>query len=541
MISLGVKNMDNKEAVATVYGVAVTKAINSFATLSFSINATGNNLVAVNMLGPGTIFTAPDGQKYQYTTGNPVPSVDYQVYSVTATHVGVQLGDNFVKDTLNGSQSIQACLDLMVQGTPFKYQVDGNFNAHDFSDAAIGNASAADMLAAIAEAWSCQYYFDNYTLHIAKTIGKDNAFLFVDRVNTSHISWTESYDSFATAIHGYGKPVEQVTSDSDNTPSNQSTTNDFVAYARSFVGHVPYIWGGNTPSGWDCSGFVAYVYNHFGVAMHQPTTYEEYQGTVIGPPYQTGDMLFWGARGATYHVALALDSNTLVMAANEQRGTVQQSINAWRPDFGVRNSAMVAKLAAANTTSSKTVTPSDLPAQYTCEADYISPLADKPGIGKRWAAPYYSTSITDVEELKQALKGQLHDYPDVQYTVDWVSFTKNAGGFVNSINIGNQGWLKDRYGTDIKVKIQSYTRYLDEADPVNRSTITFGNKIFDSSIWDTRTQRLAEAQSIIRQEIQRMSVRQNAVRSDNVPILTEKEVTDLEQYVRSNGQFRQEN
>ena len=67
MISLGVKNMDNKEAVATVYGAAVTKTINSFATLSFSMNATGNNLVAVNMLGPGTIFTAPDGQKYQYT------------------------------------------------------------------------------------------------------------------------------------------------------------------------------------------------------------------------------------------------------------------------------------------------------------------------------------------------------------------------------------------------------------------------------------------------------------------------------------------
>lgn len=504
MISLGVKNMDNKEAVATVYGASVTKTINSFATLSFSVNATGNNLVAVNMLGPGTIFTAPDGQKYQYTTGNPVPSVDYQVYSVTATHVGVQLGDNFVKDTLSGSQSIQACLGLMTNGTPFKYQVDGNFGAHDFSDTAIGNASATDILAAIAEAWSCQYYFDNYTLHVAKTIGKDEAFLFVDRVNANHISWTESYDSFATAIHGYGKQVEQQPTDNDDdggsTTTDDSAANNFVSYARSFVGRVPYVWGGNTPSGWDCSGFVAYVYNHFGVPMHQPTTYEEYQGSIVGPPYRTGDMLFWGARGATYHVALALDSNTLVMAANPSRGTVQQAISAWRPDFGVRNGAMAAKLAAVtviNPSPPKVETPVDQPPQYTCEADYISPLADKPGIGKRWAAPYYSTNITDAETLKKTLKEQLHDYPDVQYTVDWVSFTKNAGGFANSIEIGNQGWLRDRYGTDIKVKIQSYTRYLDESDPSNSSTITFGNKIFDSMVWSNRQSQANAAQKAL--------------------------------------------
>ncbi|MBS6276012.1 MAG: C40 family peptidase [Actinomycetaceae bacterium] len=39
-----------------------------------------------------------------------------------------------------------------------------------------------------------------------------------------------------------------------------------VNYACQFSG-VPYVWGGNGPSGWDCSGFTAYVYRHFGINM----------------------------------------------------------------------------------------------------------------------------------------------------------------------------------------------------------------------------------------------------------------------------------
>lgn len=529
MLGIPIKDYKGNEAVVLAYAVSVTDTINSFPTLSFSFDATGQNLQVEGMIGPDTTFTV-DGQKYRLTTSNPVPNTSYRVYAITATHVGYDLHGVYQKATLTGVQPLKACLDLMVQDTPFQYQVDGNFSDHDFGTDTIGNGHGDDILSAIAQAWACEYWFDNHTVHIAKTIGDKDSFVFVDRVNTTSISYNEDYSNMYTAIHGYGKQNEQDTSSNDGTVTT-TTKSDFINYVKSFVEKVPYLWGGSTTNGWDCSGFVAYVFNHFGVSMHQPTTYEEFQGTVVSPPYQTGDMLFWGARGSTYHVAIALDANTLVMAANEQRGTVIQSISVWPPSFGVRNASLSAKLqdtASADDTS----TTQDLPVTYTCEADYISPLVDK-GVAKRWDAPFSSDTITDEQTLKNTLKAKLHDYPDVQYTMGWVDFKSKALGFSNDIKAGNTGWIRDRYGTDVSVRIQSFTRYLD-GKAGNNSTITFGNKIFSSSIWDTRAQQLADAQSLIKQEIQRITARQNIVRSDDVPTLTEKEVANLEQYVGSN-------
>lgn len=532
MLGIPIKDYKGNEAVVLAYAVSVTDTINSFPTLSLSFNATGQNLQVEGMIGPDTTFTV-NGQQYRLTTSNPVPNTSYRVYAITATHVGYDLHGVYQKAIRTGVQPLKACLDLMVQGTSFKYQIDGNFNDHNFGTETIGAGHGDDILSAIAQAWACEYWFDNQTVHIAKTVGDNNSFVFVDRVNTTSISFNEDYSNMYTAIHGYGKQNDQQATNDSGTVTTTSKS-DFINYVKGFVGRVPYVWGGNSPSGWDCSGFVAYVYNHYGVAMNQPTTYEEHQGSVVGPPYQTGDMLFWGSRGSTYHVAIALDSNTLVMAANEQRGTVIQSISTWSPDFGVRNESMSAKLQDTEASDSNATT--DLPVTYTCEADYISPLVDK-GVRKRWDSPFTSDTITDEATLKNVLKAKLHDYPDVQYTMSWVNFKGKALNFDNNIKVGNIGWIRDRYGTDVSVRIQSYTKYLDDRVG-NSSTITFGNKIFGSSIWDTRSQQLADEQSLIKQEIQRMTASQNIVRSDDVPTLTEKEVAKLEQYVGSNDQTK---
>ena len=39
-----------------------------------------------------------------------------------------------------------------------------------------------------------------------------------------------------------------------------------MSYAKKFLG-VPYVYGGASPSGFDCSGFTMYVFDHFGISM----------------------------------------------------------------------------------------------------------------------------------------------------------------------------------------------------------------------------------------------------------------------------------
>ena len=114
---------------------------------------------------------------------------------------------------------------------------------------------------------------------------------------------------------------------------------------------------------------------------------------------------------------------------------------------------------------------------YTTTVDYTSPLASN--WGKIWASPYFSEKDTDQITLLTKLKSEIHDYPDVQYTMSYTDFKNNLQGFVNDTTPGNYGWLRNRFGIDVSVRIQSRTWYPQEQDSGQTGSITFGNKIFD--------------------------------------------------------------
>lgn len=91
---------------------------------------------------------------------------------------------------------------------------------------------------------------------------------------------------------------------------------EIVRIARRYVG-VPYVWGGESPRGFDCSGLVQWVFAERGVAM--PRTAREQAG-VGDAPYpgdlRAGDLLFfWGGTGAQ-HVAIYIGGDSVVHASS---------------------------------------------------------------------------------------------------------------------------------------------------------------------------------------------------------------------------------
>jgi cell wall-associated NlpC family hydrolase len=87
---------------------------------------------------------------------------------------------------------------------------------------------------------------------------------------------------------------------------------DFVAVAERFIG-VPYLWGGKTSLGLDCSGLVQVALTASGIACPRDSDMQERAlGTAIASDpsnRQRGDLLFWSG-----HVGILRDQNTLVHA-----------------------------------------------------------------------------------------------------------------------------------------------------------------------------------------------------------------------------------
>jgi cell wall-associated NlpC family hydrolase len=71
--------------------------------------------------------------------------------------------------------------------------------------------------------------------------------------------------------------------------------NQVARYARKFVG-VRYSWGGTSPrGGFDCSGFVAFVYRHFSISLPHYTVTQFAAGRNVPlRRLQSGDLVFFG-------------------------------------------------------------------------------------------------------------------------------------------------------------------------------------------------------------------------------------------------------
>ncbi|MCI7306516.1 MULTISPECIES: C40 family peptidase [Trueperella] len=99
-------------------------------------------------------------------------------------------------------------------------------------------------------------------------------------------------------------------------PAYSGSSSSIAATALAYQG-APYRWGGTTPAGWDCIGFVRYVYAQHGVSIGGYTTSVLSVGRQV--PYseaRAGDILYWPG-----HVAISLGNGMNIGAWNESIGT----------------------------------------------------------------------------------------------------------------------------------------------------------------------------------------------------------------------------
>ena len=131
------------------------------------------------------------------------------------------------------------------------------------------------------------------------------------RASSSSVSSNSSYSS---AVSTYSAP-----------PANLTLGQQIVEYALSFLG-TSYVWGGTSPSGFDCSGLVTYVYKNFGISVTRDAhgQFRDNGVLVEKSDLAPGDLVFFSSGGSGYvsHVGIYIGDSEFVHSSSHSTGVI---------------------------------------------------------------------------------------------------------------------------------------------------------------------------------------------------------------------------
>ena len=160
--------------------------------------------------------------------------------------------------------------------------------------------------------------------YIVKVNG-EKAYIAKSLLSTEKIEVTSrSSDSLDEENNEEGSYEE----DTSSVPSNPIGS-DVVAYALQFEGYS-YVYGTNGPNTFDCSGFVQYVYKHFGISLSRSSSTQANDGVYVSKDdLEPGDVLIFRdtSNSRIGHVGLYIGGGQFIHASNSRTGVIISSLD----------------------------------------------------------------------------------------------------------------------------------------------------------------------------------------------------------------------
>lgn len=145
-------------------------------------------------------------------------------------------------------------------------------------------------------------------------------------VNTSTNTSTTSASSSASASQA----------PASNTSSVSVSGGSIASNAAKYIG-VPYVYGGTSPSGFDCSGLIYYAAKEAGINLPRTSQAQSTLGSYVSvSDLQAGDLVFWGGVGSAYHVGIYVGGGQYLHAPAPGQSVTIQSMAYFAPSFGRR-------------------------------------------------------------------------------------------------------------------------------------------------------------------------------------------------------------
>ncbi|RXT58719.1 NlpC/P60 family protein [Lacticaseibacillus chiayiensis] len=156
--------------------------------------------------------------------------------------------------------------------------------------------------------------------------------------STSTASSTSTSTSTASASNNASST--NVTSSTAPASAGSSTVSvsggSIASNAAKYLG-VPYVYGGTSPSGFDCSGLIYYAAKEAGVSLPRTSQAQSTLGSYVAvSDLQAGDLVFWGGVGSAYHVGIYIGNGQYIHAPAPGQSVTVQSVAYFAPSFGRR-------------------------------------------------------------------------------------------------------------------------------------------------------------------------------------------------------------
>ena len=307
------------------------------------------------------------------------------------------------------------------------YQIIGSFNSHMVVNP-YASGSGKDIISRILGSWTDAVFWpDNLNLRIYshdefyKNRGHRLDYLHDTDTITLEYDTTDMVNAArlvgATQESGGGTSINE----SETTTKRTGRASEVIADAKKYLG-VPYVWGGaggarggNPYSGMDCSSFVSQVYKDFGISIPAYTvSMESYGHEISRDQVQTGDMGFYGAKGASHHICMALDNSTMIYEPQPGEVCKTEPISYYPPMWWERNDDMARLVGGSSQiVDNAEITNSDSQSTYYFAPFYFVDEASKQRWGLHEGDDITSDTITDKEQMKTYAETQFKPNPDI--------------------------------------------------------------------------------------------------------------------------------